>query len=61
MFGMWRGLTGLSTCLCLLMLIYFSPPAGKKCDFPIPPYYYQENHTEGGMLQHFEGDEAHLV
>lgn len=33
MFGMWRGLTGLSTCVCLLMLIHFSPHAGKECDF----------------------------
>ncbi|KAJ4944370.1 hypothetical protein JOQ06_012914 [Pogonophryne albipinna] len=27
MFGMWRGLTGLSICCCLLMLIHFSPQA----------------------------------
>ncbi|XP_035856128.1 low-density lipoprotein receptor isoform X1 [Sander lucioperca] len=27
MFGMWKGLTGLSTCCCLLMLIHFSPQA----------------------------------
>ncbi|XP_029292500.1 low-density lipoprotein receptor isoform X2 [Cottoperca gobio] len=27
MFGMWRGLAGLSTCCCLLMLIHFSPQA----------------------------------
>ncbi len=33
MFGMWRGLTRLSTCWCLLMLIHFLAHAGKKWDF----------------------------
>lgn len=33
MFGMWRGLAGLSTCWFLLMLLHFSSRAGMKCDF----------------------------
>lgn len=37
MFEMWRGLSGLSTCWCLLMLIHFLAQAGKKHSFlPCP-------------------------
>ena len=37
MFEMWRGLSGLSTCWCLLMLIHFWAQAGKKQSFlPCP-------------------------
>lgn len=56
MFGMWRGLAGLSTCCCVLMLIHCSPQAGKKL---ILPGKYLPYRT--GMLQRFEVGAAHLL
>uniref|UniRef100_A0A3Q2V273 Low-density lipoprotein receptor-like n=1 Tax=Haplochromis burtoni TaxID=8153 RepID=A0A3Q2V273_HAPBU len=35
MFGIWKGLAGLSACWCLLMLIHCLPQTGKEIDFTV--------------------------
>uniref|UniRef100_A0A3Q4HUW2 Low-density lipoprotein receptor 1-like n=1 Tax=Neolamprologus brichardi TaxID=32507 RepID=A0A3Q4HUW2_NEOBR len=38
MFGIWKGLAGLSACWCLLMLIHCLPQTGKKIDFTVTAF-----------------------
>lgn len=38
MFGIWKGLAGLSACWCLLMLIHCLPQTGKEIDFTVTAF-----------------------